>query len=130
MQRFHNFLKAYKQTHFHRSFLVSPKWRLFVVLLVLATMLVVQEYLENKYLTEFEQSPLAYAVLDKALYWFAVGIVVGAAAIFLMFEGEFAIGVWKRMRSIEHVVAAEMTGMKMLKARVLRAKGRKRRKKK
>ncbi len=100
-QRIHHFLAAYKQTHFNRAFWVNPKWRLFVVLAVMASMFLVQDYLTGKYLAEFKDSPLAYLALDKAMYWFGVGIVVGAAAMFLMFEGEFAIGVWNQLKRAE-----------------------------
>ncbi len=135
-ERIGNFLKSYKQTHFSRSFWVSPKWRLFIVLAVMATMLLTKDYLENKYLAEFDQNPLAYAVLDKSIYWFGVGIVVGAAAIFLMFEGEFAIGVWRHARRVEEEAVGEISGGAMQRAvakearqkRAGRAVARKRRK--
>lgn len=106
-QRIHHFLAAYKQTHFNRAFWVSPKWRLFVVLGVMASMFLVQDYLQQKYLAEFAESPIAYIALDKVMYWFGVGIVVGAAAMFLMFEGEFAIGIWNQLRRAEHAAIRE-----------------------
>jgi hypothetical protein len=123
-QRIHHFLAAYKQTHFNRAFWVSPKWRLFVVLLVIATMFLVQDYLTGKYLAEFKESPLAFEALDKVMYWFGVGIVVGAAALFLMFEGEFAIGMWNHLRRAEQAALKEFAGLPAGKRKVRRKKKR------
>jgi len=79
----------------------SGKWRILVVLLLISTILVVKDYLTDKYIAEFAENPIAYLVLDKVLYWFVSGIMIGIAFSWLMFEGEFMIAVWRIGKQLE-----------------------------
>lgn len=102
MAKLKNFLGLYRHANQHRRTLTSLKWRAFAVLLLISFMLVIKEYLTQKYLAEFAENPLAYLILDKVYYWFIAGTIIGIAFSWLLYEGEFVIGVWKLTKSIEH----------------------------
>lgn len=100
----------YSEAGRHRAKWQSGVWRVFVVLLLVAGMFLVKEYLENKYLAEFSQDPLSFLVLDKVMYWFSVGVILGAFAMAVMFEGEFVIGLWRNAVRLEAEAMAELEG--------------------
>ncbi len=108
MYRTRKFLDYYRYASLNRRSWLSIKWRLFVVLLLMSFMLVVQEYLRFKYVAEIAASPESFLVaefiLSKVFYWFFVGIMAGALAAWLIFEGEYAIGVYKMAQKMEHSV--------------------------
>ena len=93
------FVEAWRHAERGKKQWVNSRWRLLVILATMVGVVLVREYLENKYLAEFALTPVpVYLVLDKVVYWFLVGIVFGAAASWLMHEGELAIAIWKSLR--------------------------------
>ncbi len=124
MPKLTHFMEAWRHADKKKRDWINPKWRLLVILATMAGVLLVREYLENKYLAEFSLTPFpVYIVLDKVLYWFLTGIVVGAAAAWLMHEGELAIGLWKALRGFEKKAEHEVArGLGMAKSRKNAAK--------
>ena len=109
MPKLAHFVDAWKVAGNARKHWFNAKWRLLVVLLLIASALLVRDYLEDKYVAEFAATTVpVYLVLDKVFYWFLVGVVFGGAAAALMFEGEFAIGIWKSLKHFEKQAAREI----------------------
>ncbi|OIO26153.1 hypothetical protein AUJ14_02500 [Candidatus Micrarchaeota archaeon CG1_02_55_22] len=101
LKKLKKFAGYYGEANRARTQHSSGKWRILVVLLLISTILVVKDYLSDKYIAEFAENPIAYLVLDKVLYWFVSGIMVGIAFSWLMFEGEFMIAVWRIGKQLE-----------------------------
>ena len=102
IRKLKNVFAHYKHANMYRRNFTSLKWRAFIALLLVAVMMLVRDYLSAKYLAEFSQNPLMYLVLDKVYYWFIAGTMLGIAFSWLLYEGEFAIAIWKLARSIEN----------------------------
>lgn len=108
MPKLARFVEAWRHENRMRAPWFNAKWRLLVVLLLVSSVLFIRDYLEGKYIAEFAATPVpVYLVLDKVMYWLLVGVVLGGAAVSLMFEGEFAIGLWKSMVHFEKQVGRE-----------------------
>lgn len=102
MPKLAHFMETYRHVDKGKREWVNSRWRLFVILLTIVGVLLIREYLETKYLLEFALTAVpVYLVLDKVMYWLLVGVVIGAAAAWLMHEGELAIAIWKALRKFE-----------------------------
>lgn len=102
MPKLTHFVEAWRHAERSKREWISPKWRLAVIIATITGVFWVRDYLEEKYLAEFTLTAVpVFLVLDKVMYWFLAGIVVGAAASWLMHEGELAIAIWKALKSFE-----------------------------
>lgn len=102
MPKLTHFVEAWRHADRKKREWIHPPWRLAVILATILGVFVVREYLENKYLAEFALTAVpVFLVLDKVMYWFLTGIIVGAAAAWLMHEGELALAIWNALRGFE-----------------------------
>jgi|GEM_PF-1751145 len=112
MGKLGRFAKVYRHADKQRQPWFNAKWRLLVILATMISALLIRDYLEGKYLAEFVATSVpVFLVLDKVIYWFLVGIIFGAMAMWLMFEGEFAIGLYKSLSHYEKQVEREFGGL-------------------
>lgn len=110
------FFEYYNLASKSRSSWFNIKWRIFVVLLVAAFMLIIKDYLQARYMfyvvldpatkvVATFQSGVAYAMM---FYWFFVGIITGAFAAWLLFEGEYALGIYHTAVKMEHEIIGQI----------------------
>jgi len=108
----------YSQVQEKRARQFNWQWRLFVVLVAVAAMLVVNDYLTGKYSQVFQSDSLGVFVLsDKLFYWFATGFLCGVLALTMMNEGEVFSALWRVARDFERQ-AEETVGVRPAKRRV------------
>lgn len=77
-----------------------------MVLLTAALLALIYEYLTNKYFyglayTPIGGEPVFFVLSEKLFAWFVTGTIFGAVMLFLVFEGEFVLGLVKLARAIE-----------------------------
>ena len=96
----------YLLAHKRRQEWANWKWRVFAILVVLAVMFFVNDYLQANYYTTVtfvkpSGEPTAFVLADKLFYWFATGAILGLVAMALIYEGEFILALMKFARGID-----------------------------
>lgn len=102
MNRVKNVLSMYRHANHARNATSNVKWRVLMVLLLVASILVIREYVTNKYAAEMPNPAyLSVIVADKVVYWLVVGVMIGIMFAWLMNEGEMLISLWKFASRLE-----------------------------
>jgi hypothetical protein len=122
------FLDYYRLSNRHRHSWFNLKWRLFVVLLLALFMAIIKDYLTGGYASYVIFSPVTQSTAPflngvattTLFYWFFVGIIVGAFTAWLIFEGEYALGMYKTVKRMERE-ALEAMGMEKTVAKPRKA---------
>jgi hypothetical protein len=98
---FRDALKLYKFANKQRDEFYNIKWRLVVILLIVAVMWFAYSHLQAAYpstperLVSSTTSGTALQASERMFNWFVTGFLVGFLAFALMFEGEFLIATFK-----------------------------------
>ncbi len=100
-RRVHRFLALYQSSQRERLAWFSARWRLFICLLLACAILLTYGYLQGKYFAVSTAYQPVFIVSEKLFYWFIVGLFFGLAAMFLVTEGEHALGLWKLSKKLE-----------------------------
>ncbi len=97
----------YISAHSRRRDFFSWKWRLFVMLLVAAVALVINDYVHDKYAlaAAYTIDPQTggtteFVLADKLFNWFMTGTLFGIIALAALYEGEFVLGLRKMIRQV------------------------------
>ena len=103
-----NLFNFYSFIHHKRKLWFSWKWRLFCVLLAIAIILIVQEYLESRYLIPTNDLlGKTFLLSDRLFYWFMTGTLFGIITLAVLYEGEFILGLRRVVKHMEKQSAGE-----------------------
>ncbi len=97
-----NFFNFYSLVHHKRKLWFSWKWRVFCVLLAIAIILIVQEYLELRYLLPAtDLLGKTFLLSERLFYWFMTGTLFGIITLAVIYEGEFILGLRRVVKHME-----------------------------
>lgn len=100
----------YVSAHKRRMNYFNLKWRLFVILLAVASILVVNDYVHDKYALAVVYNvdpqggglnPAGYTLAGKMFDWFMTGVLFGIVALGVLNEGEYVIALRKIAAELE-----------------------------
>lgn len=86
----HDLLRAYRVAHKYREEWYNIKWRAIVILVSVAFILFVYQYLDLKYY--FYVQDYDFFLSERLFNWFMIGSLFGIIAVGMIFEGEFLLG--------------------------------------
>jgi len=103
MQRLRKYTSFYKIAHNQRVKLYHLKWRLFMMLLVAAAMILIYEYLQGRYPYGVYDAikETKFLLSERIFEWFAIGVIFGVVALAVMYEGEFILSIRRLVKHFE-----------------------------
>ncbi|MDP2717746.1 MAG: hypothetical protein Q8P02_03305 [Candidatus Micrarchaeota archaeon] len=112
LKRLNRYTAFYRIAHRRRVQLFNWKWRVIVALLAVAAMTVIYEYLQYRYPIYFPDvlRGIEVKLSERIFEWFGIGVLFGATAMSLLYEGEFILSIRRTTKEFEESVRA-MVGM-------------------
>ncbi|MBI2445609.1 hypothetical protein HYV43_04440 [Candidatus Micrarchaeota archaeon] len=103
IRRLKKYTSFYKIAHNQRVKLYHLKWRLFMMLLVAATMILIYEYLQGRYPYGVYDAikGTKFLLADRVFEWFSIGVIFGVVALSVLYEGEFILSVRRLVKHFE-----------------------------
>ncbi len=103
LKRLKKYAAFYKIAHNKRVQMYNLKFRVVAVMLIASIMLLVNDYLQNRYpYGVFDAiKGVKFMLADRLFEWFAIGVIFGAIALGALYEGEFMLSIRKLVKHFE-----------------------------
>ncbi len=102
-RRLKKYTSFYKIAHNQRVQLYHLKWRIFMMLLTAAAMILIYEYLQGRYPYGVYDAikGTKFLLADRVFEWFAIGVIFGVVTLAALYEGEFILSVRRLVKHFE-----------------------------
>ncbi len=122
LKRLNKYASFYRIAHRRRVQLFNWKWRVIVALFAIAAMAVIYEYLQYRYPIFFPDviRGIQVKLSERIFEWFSIGILFGATAMALLYEGEFVLSIRRLTKEFE-ATALAMVGIAKTKPKSQKA---------